>query len=132
MNDERLIEQVDTNGKLREFMERYSRYVVSLGSTLGGRELWCAQVGGDAEPSILITAGAHADELGGVYAALRIIQKPETNRRMYVVPNRDPLGLEGFRRYLEFALDSPVNVQSPRDVVKTLKEHGTLLYEEGT
>ena len=132
MNDERLIEQVDTNGKLREFMERYSRYVVSLGSTLGGRELWCAQVGGDAEPSILITAGAHADELGGVYAALRIIQKPETNRRMYVVPNRDPLGLEGFRRYLEFALGSRVYVQSPRDVVRILKEHGTLLYEEGT
>ncbi|HBY96057.1 MAG: M14 family zinc carboxypeptidase [Ardenticatenaceae bacterium] len=132
MNDESLIEQVDTNVKLRQFMERYSRSVFPLGTTLGGREVLCAQVGGALEPAVLITAGAHADELGGVYAALRLLQRPQTQRKVYVVPNRDPLGLEGFRRYLQFALGSSLDMRTPQDVVRVLKGQGTLFYEEGT
>ncbi len=104
----------------------------SLGTVPGGYDLLCAVRGGDRQPSIVITAGAHADELGGVYAAIRLAQSLDTPHQTFIIPVRDPFGFHGFRRALAFCIGQPVQVENAADVAALLKNHGEVLYEQGT
>ena len=106
--------------------------VRSLGTVLGGYEILCAVRGGDRQPSIVITAGAHADELSGVYAAIRMAQKLDTPHQTFIIPVRDPFGFHGFRRAVQFCVGRPVRLDTPEDVVRVLKSEGELLHEDGS
>ena len=45
---------------------------------------------------IALTAGAHANEQAGVCSAVELVDTLETDRRLDVVPTRDPVGLDGY------------------------------------
>lgn len=64
-----------------------------LGRASDGIPIVVAEAGGDAETSIVITAGVHATERVGFSAAIDLIECFETNYRAYTVPSRDPVGL---------------------------------------
>ena len=88
---------VNSNALLRKYLDESACEVRSLGKVMGGYDVLCAVAGGAKEPAIVITAGAHADELGGVYGALTCCANSETEHRLYVIPVRDPFGFEGYR-----------------------------------
>jgi len=90
----------------------------------------CLEAGGDRLPGIFITAGAHAPEHAGVVAILRLIGELHTDRKVYVVPTRDPVGLSGFAYALGLGLGRPVEVRSYQDVREALEGEGELLHEE--
>jgi hypothetical protein len=66
-----------------------------LAETALGKPILCVELGGDRQPPILITAGSHATEWAGPLAALRLLAELQTEQHVYLIPCRDPLGLEG-------------------------------------
>ena len=66
---------VNSNTLLRKYLDESACEVRSLGKVMGGYDVLCAVAGGAKEPAIVITAGAHADELGGVYGALTLLRE---------------------------------------------------------
>jgi hypothetical protein len=122
---------VNSNALLRRFLEESGCEIRKLGTVLGNYEVLCAVAGGTKNPPILITSGAHADEIAGVHAALRLLRELETDHRLFIVPVRDPFGFEGYRANLEFALGKSLRLESARDVYETLGK-GHVLYESGT
>ena len=122
---------VNDNATLRQYLEESGCELRQLGMVLGDFPVFCAITGGTKEPSILITSGAHADEVAGVQAALTLLRELRTDHRVYVVPVRDPFGFEGYRANLHFAAGSQVSIGGPADVYALLK-HGDVLYEHGT
>jgi predicted deacylase len=92
---------------LEEILDRVSasgKPVRVLGYTPSGLPIVCARTGGERQPPILITAGAHADEVSGVFAAVELIESFETEHETYIVPLRDPTGFAGYPRALARAL----------------------------
>jgi len=124
-------ESLHTQARLKAALEEGGE-VRSLGTVLGGYEILCAVRGGDRQPSIVVTAGAHADELGGVYAALRMAECLDTPHQTFIIPVRDPFGFHGFRRAVQFCVGRPVRIEGPDDVVRVLKSEGELLHEDGS
>lgn len=123
---------VTSNAELYQYLNESGCEIRSLGTTEGGFEMLCAIAGGRLEPPILITAGSHADELGGVYAALRLVRELESDYRLYIVPARDPFGFEGYRANLRFALGQEATIETDDDVYKLLRNYGQILYKEKT
>jgi hypothetical protein len=87
------------------------------------------EAGGDRLPAILLTAGSHADEVAGIFSALRLAQELKTDHRVVIMPLRDPLGWRGFRASLEDALDSNLTITS-HDTVAAILRSGDVLWEE--
>lgn len=94
-----------------------------LGTTLYGLDIYAYQVG-DRGPSGLVTAGAHAEEVAGVATAYALAANFQTGLQGWVVPCRDPLGWDGFRRTLTRAIGRSVRVRSHDDVVELIKRYG--------
>ena len=66
------------------------------------------KAGGDKKPAIFISAGSHSTEQAGVAAAVELIGKLETEHQVYVIPCRDPIGLNGYKYALSLSLgDEP-------------------------
>lgn len=84
--------------------------VRSLGSTRGGREIWCATIGGaghDARPAVLIVGGIDGAGIAGSELALRIIERLAADRSdsvrellarttFYVIPRASPDANEAY------------------------------------
>lgn len=92
--------------------------------------VFCAVGGGEREPAVLITAGSHADETSGMVTASRLLDMLSTDQKVYVVPNRDPLGWEGFSAGLGLAagVAPPSGFGPAKDL---LRSAGDVLYEDG-
>lgn len=101
-----------------------------LGRAPDGSPIVAAEAGGDADPSIVVTAGAHATEQAGVSAAVDLIERLETEHRTYVVPSRDPVGLTGYDYALELATGGDVAVESRADVRDWLLSNGDVVYRD--
>ena len=65
------------------------------GQAIDGTPMLAARAGGDKQPAIFITAGSHAIEPAGVYAALNLLQMLDTEHEVHILPLRDPLGFAG-------------------------------------
>ena len=91
----------------------------------------CVRAGGDREPAIFISAGSHSTEHAGVSAAMELVDQLETEHQVYVIPSRDPMGLNGFAYVLGLSLGEEPDLGSLEEVEAILRERGEVLCEEG-
>lgn len=124
-------QSVKDEATLLAFCERYDLPVRRLGTTLFGRGIHAVDLPGRADlPPILITSGSHATEPAGVLAALTLAKELRVDRRVVIVPIRDPLGWEGYANYLSLAAGTTVTLTPDTDLGRLLSELGTVLYRE--
>ena len=94
-----------------------------------GAPIVCIKAGGEEGPAIFISAGSHATEQAGVTAAVNLLDALETEHPVYIMPCRDPIGMNGFAYALGLSLAEEMAFESIEDVNATLKEYGEVLYE---
>ncbi|MCZ7571254.1 MAG: hypothetical protein M5U01_22125 [Ardenticatenaceae bacterium] len=120
----------DTNEELLQLIEQSGHRYDVIARTIYGLEIVCVRSGGNRQPPIVITAGAHAGEPAGVLAALALIEYLETDHAVYIVPLRDPFAWGGFARCLGMALGEEVVIESHDDAGRLLAGRGTVVYRE--
>lgn len=123
--------EVNDNLNLYRYLQESECEIRQLGTLIGGLPMLCAVTGGNKLPAILITAGAHADEIAGVHAALTLVREIQSKHRVYIIPVRDPFGFEGYRANLDYALGREAAIKGPADVYAILKGHH-VLFEDKT
>jgi hypothetical protein len=101
------------------------------GTAIDGTPLLAARTGGDKQPAIFITAGAHCTEVAGVHAALNLLTVLDTEHEVHILPLRDPFGFSGANHCLSFAAGEPVQVDSHQAALDYLLIHGQLLWQKG-
>lgn len=111
-------------------VERRARGMATLGYTVDGSPIVVARGGGDKQPAVFITAGAHATEHAGVSAAVALIDGLETDHEVYVIPTRDPVGLQGFAHALSLGLGGEPAFDDFDGVEQILRQDGEVLFEE--
>ncbi len=95
--------------------------------------LVAVKAGGDKKPAILISAGSHATEQAGVRAAVELIDGLKTQHAVYVLPCRDPIGLNGFAYALSLSLGAIPRLGSLKDAEDLLRKRGQVLLDsDGT
>jgi hypothetical protein len=114
---------------LLDHLDRLQVEYQQLGVAPNGDPVVAARTGGDKTPAVVVTAGAHATEHAGVRAAVECVDRLETDHTVYVVPSRDPIGLNGYAAALETALNEPVSIDSFSDVDEILSDHGEIVYD---
>ncbi len=102
-----------------------------LGCAPDGAPVVCLRTGGEKTPAIFISAGSHSTEQAGVGAAVRLLDELDTEHQVYVIPSRDPMGMNGFAYVLGLSLGEVPDLGSVEDVRTILKAQGEVLYEEG-
>jgi len=101
-----------------------------LGRAPDGAPIVSIKTGGEKEPAIFISAGSHSTEHAGVGAAVELIDQLSTEHKTYVIPCRDPMGLNGFAYVLSLSLGGEPSLGSLEDVEAILREQGEVLYVE--
>tara|TARA_B100000686_G_C16791470_1_gene979021 strand:+ start:2239 stop:3309 length:1071 start_codon:yes stop_codon:yes gene_type:complete len=117
--------------ELLEEVNRRSQDVRSLGHSLDGSPIVVAKGGGEKLPAVFITAGSHSTEHAGVSAAVELLDRLDTNHAVYVIPTRDPIGMNGFAHALSLGLGRAPTLDSYDDVEALLRNSGDVLFEEG-
>ena len=64
------------------------------------------------EPAVFISAGSHSTGQAGVTAAVELIDELETEHQVYVVPTRDPIGMNGYDYAHSLGLEEEVRIES--------------------
>lgn len=88
------------------------------------------RAGGDRLPPILLSAGAHSTEHAGVRAAVELVDRLKTKHQVWVLPCRDPIGLNGFRYALSQGLGAEPEIQSLAEAEKLMREKGEVLFDD--
>ena len=102
-----------------------------LGHAPDGAPIVCLKTGGDKTPAVFISAGSHSTEQAGVSAALALVEQLQTEHQVYILPNRDPMGMNGFAYVLAMALGTAPRLESIDDLPALLRSEGEVLWEEG-
>ncbi len=102
----------------------------TLGRTPDGQAIVAIKSGGDKSPAIFISAGSHSTEQAGVSAAVDLLDELDTEHQVYTIPDRDPIGMNGFAYALSLSLDPPPVLNNLDDVGSLLRERGEVLYEK--
>ena len=105
-------------------IENRGHQIRTLGFAPDRSPVVAVRTGGRKQPAIFISAGSHATEHAGVAAAVELIDRLKTKHEAWVIPTRDPIGLNGFR----YALSLGIGSKPPID---TLEAAETLLRKEG-
>lgn len=91
--------------------------------------------GGEKLPAVIISAGAHSPEQAGVTAAVQLVDEIKTEHAVYVLPCRDPIGLNGFAYALAMGMGGRLppgkQPRSQAEVAELLREKGEVIYDEG-
>lgn len=116
--------------ELLEDVQRRAQSVEVLGHTVDGSPLVVARGGGDKLPVIFITAGSHSTEQAGVTAAVQLIDELETEHQVYVIPTRDPIGMQGFAHALSLGLGEVPGVESFPQLEALMRDKGKVVFEE--
>lgn len=124
------MEPFTTNDELLGALQDAGHDYRELGRTPMGEPLVVAETGGTAEPTVFVTAGAHATEQAGVSATVELLDTLDTDHRVAVVPTRDPVGLNGYEWALGRALCRNVVLDSFDDLEATLRSEGDVVYDE--
>ena len=95
-----------------------------LGHAPDGSPLVCLRTGGKKTPAIFISAGSHSTEQAGVGAAIGLLDALDTEHQVYVIPTRDPMGMNGYAYALSLSLGEEPELNSVEDVEKILKARG--------
>ena len=102
-----------------------------LGHTLDGQPIVAIKSGGGKLPAIFISAGSHATEQAGVSAACALIDELETEHRLYTIPSRDPIGMNGLAYALGLSLAVIPDLRGLDDLAPLLKANGQVLSDDG-
>lgn len=91
------------------------------------------QAGGQKKPAIFISAGSHATEHAGVAAAVELIDRLQTQHQLFVLPCRDPIGMNGYRYALSLGLGEEPVIGSVEEAEALLRHKGEVLHDaDGT
>ncbi|MBT4981283.1 MAG: hypothetical protein HOL51_19540 [Gemmatimonadetes bacterium] len=115
-----LLDHIKTQGHATE----------TLGRTPDGQPIVAIKSGGDKSPAIFISAGSHATEQAGVSAAVDLLDELDTEHQVYTLPDRDPIGMNGFSYALGLSLEAAPKINTLDEVGPFLREHGEVLYEK--
>ncbi len=121
----------ETNANLVETVNRIAEDTRVLGRAPGGEPIVAAESGGDESPAIVLTAGSHATEHAGVIAAVELLDSLETEHELYVIPTRDPVGVNGYAAALEMALGERVEFDTYDELADILRSESDVLVSEG-
>lgn len=119
-----------TYAELLERVHQTGRRTRVLGHAPDGSPIVSVRTGGDKKPAIFITAGSHSTEHAGVSAAVELIEQFDTEHQVYVVPTRDPIGLNGYAYALSLGLGERPDFDSFDEVETILRDEGGVFYEE--
>lgn len=117
------------NELIKAVEETQSSYQV-LNRTPAGHPILDVRTGGDEEPAVFITAGAHATEQAGISAAVALLDRLETDHEVHVIPSRDPIGLDGYPSALSHILGRDVHLKSFDDLEVLLDREGHVVHLE--
>jgi hypothetical protein len=96
-----------------------------------GSPVVAVRAGGDREPGVFISAGSHSTEQAGVRAAVDLATDLQTEHRVWIVPTRDPMGMNGYRHALQWASGNDVELAGRETLGPWLREHGEVLVDDG-
>ena len=119
-----------TYSELLARVEQTGRCTRILGHAPDGSPIIVVKAGGDREPAVFITAGSHSTEHAGVSAAVALIEQLDTDHQVYVIPTRDPIGLNGYACALSLGLGEAPEFDSFEEVENILRERGETFYDE--
>lgn len=122
---------VRTNVDIGQWLADAGGQPVPLTTTALDEPVWLGRFGGDRQPAIVITAGSHADEIAGVFAALELARTIRIDHAVYIIPCRDPLGWNGFAATLRRVAPESGSVSKHDEAVTILRAHD-VLYDDGT
>jgi len=120
----------ETNAELLDAIESTGRTYRVMNHVPGGQPVVSVESGGERDPPIVITAGSHANEQAGVSAAVELIDDLDTEHRVYVLPTRDPVGLNGYEYALSVAVGRSVDVSNRADLTELLAGEGDIVYQD--
>lgn len=120
----------DRYADLLDWVERKGFQREVLGCAPDGAPVVCLKTGGEKPPAIFISAGSHSTEQAGVGSALGLVEELDTEHQVFVIPSRDPMGMNGYGYALSLSLGEEPDVESVEDVQALLKARGEVLYEE--
>lgn len=101
-----------------------------LGHAPDGSPLVAVRCGGEKLPAVFIASGSHSTEQAGVSAAIELIESLDTDHQVFVIPCRDPMGLNGFSYVLSLALGEEPSLETEDDLEALLREEGEVLFEQ--
>jgi hypothetical protein len=87
------------------------------------------KAGGQKKPAIVISAGSHATEHAGPVAAVELIDRLQTEHEVWVVPTRDPIGMNGFSYALGLGLGEVPQLDSLEAAEALLRSRGEVLVD---
>ena len=119
----------ETYEQLLKGVENTGLPVRVLGCTPDGSPLIVVRAGGDRTPAIFLTAGSHSTEHAGVSAVMALIEELDTEHQVYVIPTRDPIGLNGYSYALGLGLGGEPNCSSFDEVEDILRQGGEVTYD---
>lgn len=120
-----------SNAELVETVNRIADDTRVLGRAPGGEPVIAAETGGNKSPPIVLAAGSHATEHAGVVAAVELLEELNTDHEVYVIPTRDPVGVNGYAAALEMALGEPVAFDMYDELADLLRSKSDVLLSEG-
>ena len=112
---------------------RKGRSLTVLDHSPDGSPLVVVKCGGEKLPPVFISAGAHSTEQAGVVAAVQLVNEMRTEHAVYILPCRDPVGLNGFAAALKLGLGAGAPEKMPSTVVAAaalLSEKGEIIFDE--
>lgn len=122
----------DTNADVLHLIKTSGRPYRVLATTLNDLPLYVIETGGEKTPPILITAGVHAGEPSGVYAALALAHCLRSDHKVYIIPARDPFAWEGYTRALSYALGQNITLPNHQAAEDLLTRGGEVICREGS
>ena len=112
---------------LLKAVERRGHKPLVLGRATDGSPVIAVKCGGDKRPAIFIGSGSHATEHAGVAAAVALMDDLQTNHEVWILPCRDPIGLNGFPYALSLALGESPAIDTVEAAEELLREKGQVL-----
>ena len=120
-----------TTSDVLEALRASDKHLHEWGRAIDGTPMLAARTGGNKQPAIFITAGAHSTETAGVHAGLNLLQVLDTEHEVHILPLRDPFGFRGVDYCLSHASGRQVSVSRHRAAREYLSQYGQLLWHEG-
>lgn len=126
---ERPIQPFSRYADLLELLKKRNHKLRVLGYAPDGSPVVAVKMGGSKRPAIFISAGAHSTEQAGVTAAVELIDRLPTKHEAWVIPTRDPIGLNGYRYALSLGLGKQPELASLDELDTLLRKEGEVLLD---
>ncbi len=128
---ERITDKALTTQEVIQTLMGGSGEIHPWGSALDGSSILSVQCGGTQKPAVLITAGVHAHEVGGVQAALQLLGSLQTPQEVHILPLRDPFGFSGVNHCLSFASGQETRLEDHAGILAYLSSYGRVIWQQG-